>query len=134
MCKPVRYITSTTFIITYIILFVFNINVCCSCHVLINEVFYNPPGEEKPCEWVEIFNPSNDTVNLTGWLLQDNYENDSLEGDYDHGNGSLILPPHGYAIITPHNTTVYDLFSIPNNTLTIYVDDNAIGNGLSNCG
>ncbi len=40
-------------------------------HVVINEVFANPAGNEAGNEWVEIYNPSPVAVDLTGWTIVD---------------------------------------------------------------
>ena len=41
----------------------------------INEVMYSP-GDGN--EWIEIYNPSNSSVNLSGWLWEDNQNVDEL--------------------------------------------------------
>jgi len=40
-------------------------------HVLINEVDTNPPGDdsESISEWVELYNPTDDDVDLSGWSI-----------------------------------------------------------------
>ncbi len=38
---------------------------------LISEVLYNPSGVGETDEWVEIYNPTDRTVNLSGWYLGD---------------------------------------------------------------
>ena len=38
---------------------------------VISEVLYNPLGAGEGDEWVEIFNPTNQTVDLTSWYLGD---------------------------------------------------------------
>jgi len=40
-------------------------------HVVINEVDTNPPGDDSKSisEWVEIYNPTNDDVDLSGWSI-----------------------------------------------------------------
>ncbi|OYT61119.1 hypothetical protein B6U81_03780 [Thermoplasmatales archaeon ex4484_30] len=43
-----------------------------STHIVINEVELNPPGDDRlstVMEWVEIYNPTSNAVNLTGWTL-----------------------------------------------------------------
>jgi cardiolipin synthase len=101
---------------------------------LINEVMYDPDINDNYYEWIELFNPSNESINLSGWIIVDNSENESLEGDFNHGNGTTIIPPFGYAIITDHGTKFYENFSISNDTIKLYVDDSSIGNSLGNSG
>ena len=40
-------------------------------HVVINEVDINPPGDDSKLisEWVELYNPTDQTVDLGGWLV-----------------------------------------------------------------
>ena len=38
---------------------------------LINEVMVNPEGKDSEGEWVELFNPTNKTIDLSGWYLDD---------------------------------------------------------------
>ena len=40
-------------------------------YALISEALYNPPGAEDGGEWVEIYNPTEQAVSLTGWRLGD---------------------------------------------------------------
>jgi len=40
-------------------------------HVVINEIDINPPGDDSKTisEWVEIFNPTNEEVDISGWQI-----------------------------------------------------------------
>lgn len=42
-----------------------------SDHVVINEVDINPPGNDSATvsEWVELYNPTNSNVDLSGWEI-----------------------------------------------------------------
>ena len=101
---------------------------------LINEVMYDPDISDNYYEWIELFNPSNESINLSGWTIVDNSETESIEGDFEHGNGTTTIPPQGYAIITDHGTKFYENFSISYDTIKLYVDDSSIGNSLGNSG
>ena len=105
-----------------------------SADLLINEIMYDPIQDDNYNEWVELYNPTNQSINISGWAITDNSAQDFLEGDFDNGNGTTIIPPNGYAIIADHGTRIYENFSIPNNTIRLYVDDSSIGNGLGNSG
>ena len=105
-----------------------------SANPLINEVMYDPDISDNYYEWIELFNPSNESINLSGWTIIDNSESESIEGDFEHGNGTTTIPPQGYAIITDHGTKLYENFSISNDTIKLYVDDSSIGNSLGNSG
>lgn len=93
---------------------------------------YDPTQDENYNEWIELYNPTNQSINVSGWSITDNFAEDFLEGDLDNGNGTTIIPPNGYAIIADYGTKIYENFSISNNAIRLYVDDSGIGNGLGN--
>ncbi|HMA83883.1 MAG TPA: lamin tail domain-containing protein, partial [Candidatus Thermoplasmatota archaeon] len=70
--------------ITFILLIIFfisliigaSISIASSC--LINEVMVNPIESDTSHEWIELYNPTNKTINLSGWKLSDNYATDEL--------------------------------------------------------
>jgi len=95
---------------------------------------YDPSISDNFYEWIEIYNPTNKSVNLSGWSLTDNSEKDFLIGNFENGNGTLKLPSLGYAIITDYGTKIYNNNFSYNNTVKLFVDDSAIGNGLGNSG
>ena len=135
MRKNIYYaILSTVIIILFIILISENYMAESEnlTTILINEVMYNPEEDDNYNEWVELFNPTNQSINVSEWSITDNFSEDFLEGDSDHGNGSTIIPPYGYAIIADHGTSIYENYSISNTTIKLYVDDLSIGNGLGN--
>jgi hypothetical protein len=39
-------------------------------HVVVNEVEFNPPGSDSGNEWVELYNPTNEAVDISGWSLE----------------------------------------------------------------
>lgn len=61
----------------------------------INEISYNPDGDDMGREWIEIFNKSTSTIDLTGFKL--------FEGETNHGlflkQGDRNLIPDGYVVI-----------------------------------
>jgi len=42
---------------------------CNKATVVINEVMFNPSGSDEGNEWVELYNPGPNSVNLSGWTL-----------------------------------------------------------------
>ena len=42
-----------------------------SDHVVINEIETNPPGDDSKlvAEWVELYNPTQNTVDTSGWTI-----------------------------------------------------------------
>jgi hypothetical protein len=49
-------------------------------HLIITEVLYDPIGKESEEEFVEIYNPTDETVNLSGWIIEDNAGSWSFPG------------------------------------------------------
>ena len=103
-------------------------------NLVINEVMYDPSINDNYYEWIELYNPTNKSINLTGWSISDNSGKDFIEGNSDNGNGTIIIPPESYALITDHGTKFYNNYSVSNNTVKLYIDDASIGNGLGNTG
>ena len=56
-------------------------------YVLISEVLYNPIGAGDSDEWVELYNPTAQAIDLTGWYLGDV----SPAGEF--GSGLYTFPP-----------------------------------------
>ena len=70
----------------------------CSCictilsdHVVINEVDINPPGNDSATvsEWVELYNPTNSNVDLSGWEIA---STTVLKKTLTLPDGTIILP------------------------------------------
>ena len=114
------------------LIFIIIVHSGCSANLIINEVMYDPEQNDNYNEWIELYNPSNQSINITGWSISDNKAEDFLEPDFIHGNGTSAIPPHYYATIADFGTKIYENFSIPKNSIRLFVDDSSIGNGLSN--
>ena len=95
---------------------------------------YDPIESEYYKEYIELYNPTNNSINISGWTITDNIYTDFLEINPFNKTGSLIIPPKKYAVITDHETKVYENYNISNDTITLFVDDKSIGNGLGNTG
>ncbi|RMH69232.1 MAG: PKD domain-containing protein [Gemmatimonadetes bacterium] len=52
--------------------------------VVFSEIFYDTPGTESIEEWIELYNPTGSTVDLSGWTITDN-----------NGAGSTYTIPPG---------------------------------------
>jgi hypothetical protein len=65
--------------------------------VIINEYELNPSGEDEGREWVELYNPTSQSVNLAGWTIE------TTHGIQEFGSV-------GRAMIMPHERFIY-LFS-----------------------
>lgn len=68
-------------------------------HLLISEVMYRPATNPLSGEWVEIYNPTAMSVDLSGWYLGDV----GPGGEYGSGlyrfPGGAVLPPGGVIVI-----------------------------------
>ncbi len=62
--------------------------------VVINEIAYNPDKDTDTDDWVELYNPSDEPVDLSGWVFKD--EDDSHA--FTFPNNTLLMP-HGYIVI-----------------------------------
>ena len=70
----------------------------------INEIMYNPPGADTDHEWLELYNNDTTDVDITGWRFYEAGINHSLTLI----QGSMVIPPEGYAIIADNATTFLD--------------------------
>ena len=98
---------------------------------VINEILYRPHPLETPVtpearrEWIEIYNASDDPIDLAGWTIDDGEERDVLP--------QLIVPAQGFAVLTgaaSYFLSDYPLFS----GSLAEVADGSLGNGLANTG
>ena len=96
----------------------------------ISEIMFNPDGDENAREFVEMYNPGDVPVELTGWMIGDN---DALD-DIIPVNGGSAIPVGSYAlIIDPDYFDSGEPYDIPPDAILLTIDDNAIGSrGLSN--
>ncbi len=72
-------------------------------HVKINEIMYNLPGLDRNREWIELFNGAPEDINITGWKFFE-YSTDSYHV-FTRGQGSMVIPAGGYAIVAVDATT-----------------------------
>lgn len=105
---------------------VFLMSLSASGAVVINEV--NPAGTE----WLEIYNPANDFLDLSTWRTKDNSTNMPDDITCWTISNCNLTTNVSYFLILGRNT---DISEITNQTITyFYVDDSAIGNSLTDGG
>jgi hypothetical protein len=102
--------------------------------VILTEIMFNPAGNENNDEFIEIYNSSDSSVDLTGWAMADNAETD-LFIKYN-GFSDMLLKPYSYCVIMDSSyylNSVYYEDLIPDSVLRVMINDGAMGQyGLSN--
>lgn len=103
-------------------------------YIVINEVYYDV-GNRKFCavdeeeeprnEWIELYNPTDAAVDISGWIIEDN-------DSFDVIPSSPQIPSHGFAVIAKDATT-WQFWTIPPDAVKIELGS-LIGNGLNNDG
>ncbi len=83
--------------------------------LVINEIMFRPNSNEP--EWVELFNPRDDSINIQHWKLSDSRTDNKLTISV----APLFIPADGYFIIAD-DSTFFDVY--PNCTCQIMVADN----------
>ncbi len=82
-------------------------------HVLINEVLPNPKEKDDTGEFIELYNPGTELIDLSGWEIHDA----SLTGKYIFPGGRSI-PPLNHLVITDQEFSLS--LNNSNETLSLY--------------
>jgi hypothetical protein len=86
--------------------------------VVINKVYYDPDdkhsgeGPERKYEWIELYNPTDQEVNLKKWRICDNYDCISIDPN-------VSIPAEGYALVS-HDATIWKYWEIKDGVVVIY--------------
>ena len=97
-------------------------------NLIINEVMYYPQDGD---EWIELYNNASFPIDLALYNFSDSQSTDAIKTCQSY-SGTTIINPNEYALITDQNSGLYNTTSF--NGTKVCVDDNSIGNGLSNSG
>ena len=81
--------------------------------VLINEVMFTPVNSEP--EWVEVFNTSNDTINLKDWTINDVYTTPA----YGKVVEDFILLPQKFGVLAKDSSIINYHRSIPSKIVKV---------------
>ena len=84
----------------------------------INEINYNSPDDASSEDWIELYNPGTESVNLSGWVFKD--EDDDHAFQVPDGT---ILEPDSYLVIVEDTEAFADIH--PN--VTNYIGDTGFG-------
>ena len=79
--------------------------------IVINEIMADTITDESLNEWIELYNDGSSVVNVSGWIIGDDKDNDTLEGGLYNKEGTII-EAFGFAIITDDATRVYNNFNV----------------------
>ncbi|MFC1692269.1 lamin tail domain-containing protein, partial [Candidatus Latescibacterota bacterium] len=91
--------------------------------VVINEINYNSSTDFDPEDWVELYNPQENSVDLSGWVFKD--ENDANEFVFP---ANIVIGPDDYLVLCRIKSAFYELFPETDN----YIGD--LGFGFSGTG
>ena len=77
---------------------------CAWTAVIINEIHYNPDVKTEPVEFIELFNPGTNAVDLTGW-----YFSDGVNFSFPPGT---FLASGGYRVVTENPAALQAKFGV----------------------
>lgn len=97
-------------------------------HLLISEVYYNPiqTGTDTKYEWVELYNNTDEPIDLINWSLTDN------TSSIIFSDISYVIEPSSFLVIAAYKESFLINFPDLDSEIKIIYLEHAIGNGLSN--
>lgn len=78
-------------------------------HVVVNEFEQNPPGQDGGKEWIELYNPSSQDVDISAWRLVDGYYGKVVlipAGTMISAGGYCVLNWTNGSLINSHLTSI----------------------------
>ncbi len=93
--------------------------------LMITEVMSNPLDEDTG-EFIEIYNAGSNDVDLSGLMLSDGDEDDTIQS-YD--GGTTVLPAGSFAVVV--DSEYADEYSIPADAIVVTLSNSTLGNALS---
>lgn len=96
---------------------------------VLSEIMFKPSASNS--EFIEIYNPSNNPIDLTGYSI--GYYTSNADAIISL-NGDMILDSQSFAVIFEGDYDIENgIYIIPESTLILYTDDNAFGrSGMAN--
>src|SRR3989338_2590373 len=68
--------------------------------IQVSEIMHNPDGSDAGREWIELYNNDSEQHNLTGWKINTDNSDHSLNAPpANNGRGSMILEQGSFAVI-----------------------------------
>jgi len=78
-----------------------------SCrHIIINEGEQNPEGVDTGKEWIELYNPTSQAVNIGGWKLVDSYYRKTVSIPI-----GTVIEPDGYQLLIWTNGSLINSYT-----------------------
>lgn len=100
-------------------------------HLVINEAYYDvasDKGSASNNEWVEIYNPTDSAIDISGWKICDTLGCDTIP------ESTTPIPSHGFAVISPDSSTWNTYWNLPTNAIRILITSSIGSGGLNNAG
>jgi len=79
-------------LLSFLIFLLFTVNNA-SAMIKINEIFFDPIGTDTGHEWIELYNDTNESVDISG------YELNATSGDYFQFPTNTIMPAHNFLLV-----------------------------------
>ncbi len=117
----------STFVFLFLFVFTPRVFAASPGDVVINEVYYDVDslhGSETTNEWIELYNKSSSTIDVSEWIITDNNSTKTFPV------GVQPLLPGGVLLVSPSDST-WTFWPIESLVAKIVL---ALGNGLSNTG
>jgi 3D (Asp-Asp-Asp) domain-containing protein len=95
--------------------------------IVINEIYYDVDsfhGSETSNEWIELYNKSTSTIDISGWTITDNSSTKII------ADGTEVIPAGGILLISPDSST-WSYWTVGESAIKLVM---SMGNGLSNSG
>jgi type II secretory pathway pseudopilin PulG len=105
---------------------------CLLPRLIITEIMYYPPAwdkngtnrGERNMEFVELYNPTNQTINIQNWSINNNRFNTLVSGTWN-------IPPNGYVIIGGSGSTLNTSYNLPGTYIYIRTLNSGLGGGTA---
>ncbi len=108
------------------LLMLFTMVIPLMAQVVVNEIYYDSPtsmGKEPYVEWIELYNPGSDPIDVTGWTISDDPdpENPGTEGSFTFPSASI--EPHGFLLLMYNADTFNAYFGTPLSIFLVYGEE-----------
>jgi len=99
-----------------------------SDHLVISEIVFNPSGADDLGEWIELYNPTAQAVDLSGWYVGDAVNAGDYERLYRFPAGASI--PAGGTLVIARQAAAYQALNYPGKPIPDWelLDSNAVPN------